>query len=224
MIEQKRVEVGKHRVQPLGRGLETEIEHRRTTLLQRPRECRKCWRATGDFSAADSRADAGSTRALIPRRRARPSGGRAGALRCSHRYSACQVPNASRPAVTGIVSEVFVTAERAWAGMSSGPSSSCSQARDSGARSAMKRAQVAEHRRICIFLDHQAGRGVLHEHRAQPGADLAAQRSTAFTSAVTFHKPAPRVRISSVSWCSATRSGMRSFRLLRQISRWATVG
>ena len=36
-----------------------------------------------------------------------------GARRCSHRYSACHVPNASRPAVTGIVSDVLVTAERA---------------------------------------------------------------------------------------------------------------
>src|SRR3954453_24188726 len=41
----------------------------------------------------------------------------------------------------------------------------------------------------------------------------------AFTSEVTFHKPAARVRSSSVSWCSATRSGMRSFRLLCQISQ-----
>ena len=35
--------------------------------------------------------------------------------------------------------------------------------------------EVAQHSGICIFLNHEAGRGVLYEHRAQPGADLAAQ-------------------------------------------------
>src|SRR5882762_7692336 len=38
----------------------------------------------------------------------------------------------------------------------------------------------------------------------------------ALTSAVTFDNPAARVRTSSVSWWSATGSGMRWFRDLRQ--------
>ena len=39
---------------------------------------------------------------------------------------------------------------------------------------------------------------------------------TALTSAVTLDKPGARVRNSRVSWWSATGSGMRSFRDLRQ--------
>ena len=45
-----------------------------------------------------------------------------GALRCSYRYTPCQVPSARRPPLTGNVWLLAVTTVRAWAAMSSGPS------------------------------------------------------------------------------------------------------
>ncbi len=47
---------------------------------------------------------------------------RCGARRCSQRKSPCQVPSSNRPPLTGITSELLVSAMRICAGMSSGPS------------------------------------------------------------------------------------------------------
>jgi hypothetical protein len=57
--------------------------------------------------------------------RCRLSRRRCGAARCSHRYTACQVPSSRRPPCTLRLRLVQVRAVRMWAGMSSGPSSSC---------------------------------------------------------------------------------------------------
>ena len=102
------------------------------------------------------------------RSRARACCGDARTGKCPAR---CRAPACRR--CTGIESCVAVSALRRWAGMSSGPSSSCSYAAPSGAMPCEIALEVAPGGRRCILLDQERGRRVSAEKRQQAFSNAA---------------------------------------------------